>query len=161
MTYRLGPDTYNQFGLEWAWESWQRKVNSHFPKPQYWSFAIRSFSVISRTLVSGGVGLQRCSRPILQPQLTRMLMCLINSSSRVLFTHLGHFYFRLEVSSQNAYSLQNSDPTTRHPSRLFQKLFYRLKRLWNSKFDMVWRWLIGRMFCFTAYQPFSGHLTPY
>ena len=49
------------------------KGYSTFPKaPQHcWNLTIRLFSVISRTLVRGGLTpLQRCSQCILQPQLT-------------------------------------------------------------------------------------------
>ena len=53
-------------------EQWQWRGTPHFPKLQHWwNFTIRLFSVISRTLVRGGLTpLQRCSQCILQPKLT-------------------------------------------------------------------------------------------
>ena len=59
-------------GPEWTWEQWQWRGTPHSPKLQHcWNLTIRLFSVISRTLVSGGLTpLQRCSQCILQPQLT-------------------------------------------------------------------------------------------
>ena len=57
---------------EWTLGQWQWKGTLHFSKLQhYWSFTIRLFSVMSRTLVVGVVTpLQRSSRCILQPQPT-------------------------------------------------------------------------------------------
>ena len=58
--------------LEWTWELWQWRGTPHSSKSQHhWNLTIRLFSVISRTLIEGGLTpLQRCSRCILQPQLT-------------------------------------------------------------------------------------------
>ena len=54
-------------GPEWAWERWQWRGTLHSLKLQHsWNLIIRLFSVISR----GSYWLQRCSRCILQPQLT-------------------------------------------------------------------------------------------
>ena len=39
---------------EWSWEQWQWRCTPQSPNLQVWSFAIRWFNVISRTLV--GVG---------------------------------------------------------------------------------------------------------
>ena len=59
-------------GPEWTWEQWQWRGTPHSPMLQHcWNLTIRLFSVISRTLVRGGLTpLQRCSQCILQPQLT-------------------------------------------------------------------------------------------
>ena len=58
---------------EWTWEQWQWRGTPRSPKLQhFWNLTIRLFSVISKTLVSGG-GLspqQKSSRCILQPQPT-------------------------------------------------------------------------------------------
>ena len=57
----------------WTWERWQWRSTPYSPKLQhYWYLTIKFFSVISRTLVGGGIltPLQRCSRFILQPQPT-------------------------------------------------------------------------------------------
>ena len=43
-------------GSEWTWEWWQWRSNPHSPKLQHcWNLSNRLFSVISRTLVGGGV----------------------------------------------------------------------------------------------------------
>ena len=59
-----------QSGSKWTWERWQWRSTPHSPKLQYyWNLTIRLFSVISRTLVGGGLtALQRSSWYILQPQ---------------------------------------------------------------------------------------------
>ena len=44
---------------KWTWEWWQWRVTPHPHKLQYyWSFTIRFFSVISRTLFGGGESYQ-------------------------------------------------------------------------------------------------------
>ena len=54
-------------GSEWTWEQWQWRGTWHSPNLQGWHLTIRWFSVISRTLIGGGLTpLQRCSQCILQ-----------------------------------------------------------------------------------------------
>ena len=55
---------------QWTWEKWQWKGTLHSPKLQHnWNLTIRLFSVISVTLVDGGLStLQRSSRRILMTQ---------------------------------------------------------------------------------------------
>ena len=59
------------------------EVPTHFPKLQhYWNLTIRLFSVISRTLVRGGLTpMQTCSRCIIQAQTTWDNLTVFNSDS--------------------------------------------------------------------------------
>ena len=58
---------------EWTWGRLQRSGPSRFPKLRDCSLTIKLFSVISRSLVGGGLtSLQRCSRCSLQPPHSRL-----------------------------------------------------------------------------------------
>ena len=76
MTHRSDPIRCNHSGRVWPKERWQWRGAPHSPKFQdYSNLTIRLFSIISMTLVAGEVTpLQRCSRCILQPQLTGPLV---------------------------------------------------------------------------------------
>ena len=88
-------------GPEWTWERWQWRGTRHSPKLQHcWNLTIRLFSVISRTLVSGGglTPLQRSSQYILQPQSTGQTPTLVqsrpgsNGTVLFIFSELGPRY---------------------------------------------------------------------
>ena len=52
---------------EWTWEQWQWRCAPDSPEPQHhWNITLRLFSIISRTLIGGGlIPMQRCSQCIL------------------------------------------------------------------------------------------------
>ena len=52
LTHRQDPVKCYQSVSEWTWEQWQWRSTPHSPKLQDWTFTIRLFSVISRTLVA-------------------------------------------------------------------------------------------------------------
>ena len=58
-------------GLKWTWKQWQWRGALHFPALQHhWSLTIRSFSVISKTLIGWGLTPLQISSVFLQPQPT-------------------------------------------------------------------------------------------
>ena len=64
MTHREDPIRCYHSGPEWTWEQWQWRDTLHFSKLQhYWNLTIRLLSVISMTLVVGGV-LPHCRNPV-------------------------------------------------------------------------------------------------
>ena len=70
-------------GLECIWKQWQWKSTPHSPKLKYyWSLTIRLFSVILKTLVTGGVltPLQRCILWALYCNPWRNLDCFTDTS---------------------------------------------------------------------------------
>ena len=55
LIYRWNPKGYYHSRSKWTWKWWQWKGTPHSPKVQDWNLTIRSYSVISKTLVWGGV----------------------------------------------------------------------------------------------------------
>ena len=69
---------------EWTWERWQCRGTMNSRKLwHYCNLTIRLFSVISRTIVWGGLTpLLRCSRCILQPQPTGWIYYTLEKNTR-------------------------------------------------------------------------------